>query len=157
MPSAIELITIDPNQSYEGKLIGFDFGLRHIGIAVGQTFTQNATPLTAILARYGEPVVWSDIDKLIKEWRPKALIVGIPLNMNDTPQTTTMPARQFAEKLKQRYNLPVHGVDERLTTKDAKAQLFEKGGYKALKKQNVDALSAALILETWMSAHLDKL
>lgn len=155
MPSSVELITIDPNQPYEGRLVGFDFGLRHIGVSVGQTFTRSAKPLTAISARDGEPLVWLDVDKLIKQWNPKALIVGIPLNMNDTPQPTTQPARDFAARLKLRYHLPVHGVDERLTTKDAKARLFEKGGFKALKKQNIDALSAALILESWMVAHCE--
>lgn len=147
------LLELDPPANYQGRLLGFDFGLRHIGIAVGQTVTKNATPLLSITANEGEPKSWLEIDKLITQWKPKACIVGIPLNMDGTPQTVTMPARHFAQTLKQRYNLPVHGVDERLTTKDAKARLFDAGGYKALSKQAIDALSAAIILESWLNQY----
>jgi len=150
-----DLILLDPNCSYEGRLIGFDFGMKHIGISVGQTLTKTARALTTIEAQNGQPKSWHEIDKLIKTWKPKALIVGIPLNMDNSSQSTTIPARDFAQQLKERYNLSVHGVDERLTTKDARAQLFERGGYKALKKQNVDALSAVLILESWMRQHCE--
>ena len=149
------LTTIDPNCSYEGRLLGFDFGEKYIGAAVGQTLTKTAKPLTTVMANQGDPRDWKEVDTLIATWKPKAIIVGIPLHMDGSPQFTTKFARDFALKLKQRYNLPVHGIDERLTTKDAKSQLFERGGYKALTKQNIDALSAVLILESWINQHCE--
>lgn len=152
MDKFASLIVIDADKAYDGKLLGFDFGLKSIGVAVGQTLTRNATPLKSIAAIEGVPASWQEINALIEIWRPLALIVGIPLNMDDTPQVTTMPARTFAFTLKERYQLPVHGYDERLTTKEARAQLFEKKGYKGLKKGDVDAVSAALILEGWINA-----
>ncbi|MAZ39159.1 MAG: Holliday junction resolvase RuvX [Legionellales bacterium] len=149
------LIEIDPNQSYNGRLLGFDFGEKSIGVAVGQTVTKSAKPLTTIKALQGIPNNWQDVDTVITNWKPSALIIGIPLHMDGSPQFVTTLARDFALQLKQRYNLPVHGIDERLTTKDAKAQLFERGGYKALTKQNIDALSAVLILESWINQYCE--
>ena len=89
---------------------------------------------------------------MIKPWRPDALIVGIPLNMDGTEQPITLKnARHFAESLHEQFQLPVHGVDERLTTKDAREQIFRKGGYKALQNEQIDSVAAQLILETWLT------
>ncbi len=131
-------------------LMGFDFGMRSIGIATGQLITQSASSLSAIPAKQGIPV-WGLLDKLIKEWQPQALIVGIPLGLDNTELTVTAAAREFALALTKRYSLPVYGIDEQLTTRSAKEELFADGGYKALKKANVDGLSAKIILETWFS------
>ncbi len=132
-------------------VFGFDFGTKRIGIAIGQGVTQEARPLTTLLAKAGVPV-WSELDTLIKKWRPDALVVGMPLNMDGTEQDVTTQARQFAESLSQRYHLPLHLIDERLTTKSARAQLFEQGGYRALQDGQVDAVAAQLILENWLSS-----
>lgn len=130
-------------------LLGFDFGLRHIGIAVGQTITHSAQALTSIKAQNGTPN-WDDITQLIKTWKPNALVVGIPLNMDGTEQPLTRAAKKFSEQLKTHTQLPIHFVDERLTSVEARAQLFEEGGYRALKKSAIDSLAAKLILESWL-------
>lgn len=130
-------------------IIGFDFGLKHIGIAVGQTYTQTAEPLTSIRAVQGEPK-WEDISRLLKIWQPQALIVGIPLNMDDSEQPMTLAAKNFAKQLEERYHLRVFCVDERLTSIEARSQLFTRGGFKALQKKAIDSLAAKLIVESWL-------
>src|SRR5580700_8550565 len=118
-------------------LLGFDFGMKRIGVAVGQTVTQSARPLETLQANQGVPS-WDKLDKLMKAWQPDALVVGIPLNMDGTEQPLTQAAQQFADALQERFQLPVYGVDERLSTKDAREQIFVKGGYKALQSGQVD-------------------
>ncbi len=129
--------------------LGFDFGYRRIGVAVGQTITASARPLTTLRANQGCPN-WQEVTKLIQQWNPAELIVGLPTTINGKIQYTTEPAKQFAEQLHQIFGLPVHLVDERLTTKEARSNIFEQGGYKQLKKSEVDAYAAALILEQWL-------
>ena len=132
------------------QLLGFDFGDRSIGVAYGQSITGTARPLTALKAKSGQPD-WQQVAKLLKEWQPDALIVGSPLNMDGTEQPLTAQAKKFANRLHGRFGLPVFMVDERLTTVEAKAQLFAQGGYRSLQKEQVDNLSAVLILESWFS------
>jgi putative holliday junction resolvase len=130
-------------------LLSFDFGLKHIGVAVGQTATHNAQALTALAAKNGTPQ-WDEISQLIKIWQPKELVVGIPYHMDDSEQQLTKKARRFANQLKERYQLPVHHVDERLTSVEARARLFDMGGYKALQKKHIDSVAAQIILESWL-------
>jgi putative Holliday junction resolvase len=134
------------------SLMGFDFGTRSIGIATGQEVTGTASPLTSLKANEGIPD-WVQLEKLLKEWQPDLLIVGLPLNMDGTEQEMTVRARKFGQRLHGRFGFQVEFKDERLTTTDAKARLFEQGGYKALGKSRVDAVSAQLILESWMESH----
>lgn len=134
-------------------LLGFDFGLKSIGVAVGQELTATARPLTALKANDGVPD-WGRIETLLKEWQPALLVVGLPLNMDGTEQDISRRARKFANRLHGRFGLAVELQDERLTTTDARARLFEAGGYKALGKDTVDAVSAQLILESWMESRL---
>lgn len=129
--------------------LGFDFGYRRIGVAVGQAITASARPLTTLKAEQGQPD-WQAVTKLIKQWHPAELVVGLPTTIAGKSQYTTNPAKQFAKRLQQEYGLPVHLVDERLTTKEARTNLFDSGGYKQLKKAEVDAHAAALILEQWL-------
>lgn len=131
-------------------LLAFDFGTKRIGVAVGQTITQTARPLDTIQAKEGEPN-WNAIEKVITKWLPDALVVGIPLNMDGTEQGVTHLAREFAEALREHFAIPVHEIDERLTTKDAREQLFAKGGYKALQGGQVDQVAAQLILQNWFA------
>lgn len=135
-------------------LIGFDFGMKRIGVAIGQTVTQSARPLDTIQAKDGEPN-WSTLTRLIKKWLPDALVVGIPLNMDGTDQPISHHARQFAAKLRTEYKIPVHEMDERLTTKDARERLFAQGGYKALQDGQVDRVAAQLILQNWFAEKLN--
>lgn len=131
-------------------VIAFDFGMKRIGVAVGQTITQSARPLEVLHAKNGEPN-WQTVADVIKKWQPQALVVGIPLNMDGTEQRITNSARDFAAKLGEKLNLPVFEMDERLTTKDARERLFEQGGYKALQDGQVDCVAAQLILQNWFA------
>ena len=133
-------------------LLGFDFGMKRIGVAVGQSITQTANPLTTLKAQQGIPS-WKEIETLINEWKADALIVGIPYNMDNTEQSITFSARKFANRLKGRFHLPVYLVDERLTTIEAKQQLAELGAKYADLKQ-VDSYAAKIILESWLKQHL---
>lgn len=132
-------------------ILAFDFGLKNIGVAVGQSITGTAAPLQALKARDGIPN-WEIIANLVKEWQPDAMVVGLPLNMDGTEQEVTLRAKKFARRLEGRYGVKVNTHDERLTTVDAKAELFARGGYQALTKDKIDSISAVLILESWFEA-----
>lgn len=132
------------------RILAFDFGMKRIGVAVGQTLTRSATPLRTLDAKKGVPH-WQAIDTLLTRWHPQALVVGIPTTMDGKDLYVTEPARVFAASLKERYALPVYHADERLTTVEARRQLFEAGGYRQIKKAAVDSLAAQLILEGWLA------
>lgn len=136
------------------RVLGFDFGLRRIGIAIGQSLTGTASPVAILLADNGVPQSWPAIDALIKEWNPNVLVVGIPLNMDGSECSVTTAAKGFMQALQARTLLPVHPVDERLTTKEARLQLKEQQRTK-ISAQRVDALAACLIVETWLSTHFN--
>ncbi|WP_434950885.1 Holliday junction resolvase RuvX [Shewanella sp. HL-SH4] len=129
-------------------ILGFDYGTKSIGIAIGQAITASASPLMSIKAVDGIPN-WDDIGKLITEWQPDLVVVGLPLNMDGTEQEMTQRARKFANRINGRFGIKVATQDERLTTADAKARLFEFGGFKALSKGQIDAVSAVLIVESY--------
>jgi putative holliday junction resolvase len=141
------------DQPIPGILIGFDFGMKRIGVAIGQTITQTARPLDTLKAKDGIPN-WDTLSKLIKKWQPDALVVGIPLNMDGTDQPISQKARQFAEALRGHFKLPVHEIDERLTTKDARERIFSQGGFKALQDGQIDSVAAQLILQNWFAEKL---
>lgn len=134
-------------------LLGFDFGMKSIGVAVGQEITGTASPLPAFKADNGIPN-WEHIQSIYDEWQPDLVIVGLPLNMDGTHQQVTFAAKKFANRLHAKFKVKVDTSDERLTTVDAKARLFEMGGFKKLSKQTVDSASACLILESWMERNL---
>ncbi len=127
-------------------LLGFDFGTGKIGIAVGQTITGSATPLETLRWRNGKPD-WDGIGRLIDTWRPQALVVGIPYLDDGSEEGWAPRIHRFARQLEGRYHLPVHKVDEQLTSMEARSQL----GLKASSREIVDAMAAKLILETWLS------
>jgi len=129
-----------------GTLIGFDFGPRKIGVAIGQSITATASPLTTLRSRNDRPD-WPRIEALIREWRPEAAVVGLPFNMDDSETLIAPLVRRFARQLQGRFGLPVHLVDERLTTREARQVL----GPKASARERVDAMAAKLLLETWLS------
>jgi RNAse H domain protein, YqgF family len=133
-------------------VLAFDFGTKSIGCAVGQSITGTAQSLTAFKAQDGIPD-WDAIGNVIKEWQPARLVVGLPLNMDGTEQELTLRAKKFANRLNGRFNLPVELQDERLTTTEARSEIFSRGGYRALNKSKVDGISACLILESWFEQH----
>lgn len=132
------------------QLLGFDFGTHNIGVAVGQTVTGTASPLPALKAKDGQPD-WQKVEKMIAEWQPKVLVVGLPLNMDGSEQPLTDQARKFANRLHGRFGLPVELQDERLTTVAAKEELFARGGYRELSKDKIDSAAAQLILEDYLA------
>lgn len=131
-------------------VIAFDFGTFSIGAAIGQDITKTARPLCAFKARDGKPN-WQEIEKVLREWEPDYLVVGLPLNMDGTEQELTQRARKFANRLHGRFGFQVQLQDERLSTVEAKSQLFANDGFRALKKSRVDASSAVVILESWFN------
>ncbi len=130
--------------------------MKRIGVAVGQPLTGIANPLTVINAQQGAPD-WTLIGKLIKEWQPSTLIVGIPYNMDGTSQKITIAAQKFARELENHFDLPVHGMDERLTTRAAYDYLHEtetsgtKSKRHRKRRDNIDSIAAKIILESWFA------
>ncbi|WP_186821337.1 Holliday junction resolvase RuvX [Candidatus Erwinia dacicola] len=129
-------------------LLSFDFGTKSIGVAIGQQLTGTARPLAALKANDGVPD-WNKIEALLKEWQPDRVVVGLPLNMDGTEQPLTARARKFSNRLHGRFGVQVDLHDERLSTVEARAEIFERGGFRALSKGRVDSLSAVIILESW--------
>ncbi|WAI18914.1 MAG: Holliday junction resolvase RuvX [Buchnera aphidicola (Brevicoryne brassicae)] len=130
-------------------VIAFDFGIKNIGIAVGENITKKGRPLRVLNAHNGIPN-WNTVKNLLKYWKPKFLIVGLPLNINGTKQNITKKTEKFARLLKNKFNILVKMHDERLTTVEARSVIFQKGGFKQLKKINIHSLSAVIILESWL-------
>lgn len=122
------------------RLLAFDFGLKKIGVATGQTLTGTANELTILPAKQGQPD-WHDIEKLFEDWKPDKLIVGLPLNMDGSESEIGQLARKFANRLHGRFGLGVEMMDERLTSREARE--FGTDG-------PMDHISARLILESWM-------
>lgn len=122
-------------------VMAFDFGLRKIGIAVGQPVTATASPLTVIKASDGIPD-WKAIGHLIDEWQPILFVVGLPLNMDDSESEMSRLAEKFARRLHGRFNIPYEMMDERLTS-------FEAGSTSRDADKPLDHLAAKLILESY--------
>ena len=102
-------------------VLGFDFGTKSIGIAIGQSLTGSATPLQSIKAVDGIPK-WEEIGLLIEEWKPDLVVVGLPLNMDGSEQEMTQRAKKFANRINGRFGVKIATQDERLTTADAKTR-----------------------------------
>ena len=129
-------------------LLAFDPGRRRIGVAVGQSLTGTATPLATLPARRSEPD-WQALARLVDCWEPQAMVVGLPLNMDGSEQDTTRLARRFRRALEDRFGLPVHLVDERLSTREARARLACAGRTRA----GDDPVAAQVILEDWFAQY----
>lgn len=129
-------------------MLAFDFGAKRIGVAVGQAITGTATPLSPITANDGVPQ-WPQLDALVAEWQPEALLVGLPLNMDGSPSEMSYRARKFANRLHARYERPCYLMDERLSSHEAKGMHLAAGGKNDFKRHSVDGVAAQLILESW--------
>lgn len=131
--------------------LGFDFGTKKIGVAVGQTTTATASPLQTIRSIQQNPN-WEIIGQLIKEWQPIGLVVGISRQQDGTDNPVTPRMLKFCRQLEGRYNLPVYQQDETLSTFEAKQLLFDEVSVNATKLWAVqDQLAAQLILQTWLN------
>ena len=130
----------------DATLLAFDFGTRRIGVAIGNTLTRVASPLTTVDAPAGAP--WQAIAALIEEWRPQRLVVGLPMHADGTPHAMTARARRFADELGTRFEIPVAMVDERWTTQIAQGRLdAARGGRNGRAKR--DQVAAQVILQAY--------
>ena len=137
-----------------GRIMAFDWGLKNIGIAVGNNTLGTSEPLTIIRAQNGA-TDFNAIAKLINEWRPEQLLVGEPLNMDGSKADITPRAHKFSRQLKERFNLPVTLVDERLSSREAKLNQRERGHRRQWSNNLVDAEAADIILRTWLSQNTE--
>ncbi len=138
-----------------GLLLGFDFGLRQIGVSVGQTVTASARPLCILDAKSGQPS-WQQVTSLIEEWRPDYLVVGLPLHMDGSEGASAQSARKFAARLHGRFGCRVELQDERLSSREARSQLNDmqttNGNSARVAHNKIDAVAAALILQSWLDS-----
>jgi putative Holliday junction resolvase len=129
--------------------MAFDYGLRQIGVAVGNSLLRSTQPLTVIQAKEGVPN-WQALTQLIEEWQPQLLVVGDPLNMDGSESELCRRARKFARRLHGRLGLPVEMADERLTSFEAKQISRERGHRGNYKREPIDSQAAELVLQTWL-------
>ena len=141
----------DDALSLDATLLGFDFGLRRIGVAVGTTRLRSARPLTTIDAE-ATSQRFAAIGALIDEWQPDRLVVGIPLHADGTPHELTARARRFARQLAGRHAVPVVEVDERHTTELARSALREAGRGGRNDRALRDAVAAQIILQAYLDS-----
>lgn len=136
-----------------GYILAFDFGLRRIGVAVGQFTTLTATSLETV--SNGKEPDWAAIDRLVKEWKPARFLLGLPLNADGEETTMSKASRQFANRLQARYSRPIHFQDERLSSHAAQTRFVEmraQGGLKRKHARNLDAMAAQIFLENWLQS-----
>ena len=145
--------------------LGFDYSRRKIGIATGQSLTNTATALNTLTSNAGVPD-WPGIALIIEQWKPVALVVGLPLNMDGSEQESTQLAKEFGLQLEEKCHLPVYYMDERLSSREASHILGYDGhtsprrtsrpGKKVKKKnrdgQDIDCIAAQLILQSWLNS-----
>ncbi len=142
------------SKKVEGTFLGFDFGYKKIGVAVGETLTKTASPLQTIRSINQSPD-WQIISKLIQEWRPAGLVVGISRQSDGSDNPVTPRIIKFCHQLQGRYQLPVYQQDETLSTFEAKQMLFEDVSLNATKLWEVqDQLAAQLILQSWLNGQI---
>jgi putative Holliday junction resolvase len=136
------------------RVLGFDYGARRIGVAIGQRITGTAQALGVIGNGAGGPE-WARIDAAVREWRPDALVVGLPLMLDGSEQDTSRAARRFGTELAQRYALPLHTHDERLTSREADRQFAESRRAGIARRRDaaqLDAVAARLIVESFLAS-----
>jgi len=143
------------SDSPAGTVLAFDFGEKRIGVAVGEQELRLAHPLATIHAE-DNTRRFAAIRALVEEWRPVALVVGLPLHMDDTAHAMTARASRFARQLEGRYNLPVALVDERMTSREASELLHDAGVAAKRQKPVRDQVAAQRILQSWFEQHDDQ-
>jgi putative Holliday junction resolvase len=132
------------------QILAFDYGTKHIGIAVGQTITRTSSPLTILNVQQEGPDIWRTIVQLVEEWKPDRLLVGQPLNMDGTPSEMMKKVNKFYIKLQKETNIICELVDERLTSFEAK-QLVESNS----KEVRIDDIAAKIFLDSWMEQNVN--
>ncbi|GAB2511815.1 Holliday junction resolvase RuvX [Microbulbifer agarilyticus] len=129
--------------------LAFDFGTSSIGLAYGQSLTGSARALDPLPAKDGKPD-WNRVQRIVDEWKPKVLVVGLPLNMDGSESEFGARARKFGQRLHGRLGLPVEYADERLSTRAAKDEARDRGHRGNYADQPVDSIAARIFLEDWL-------
>jgi putative Holliday junction resolvase len=137
------------------SVIGFDFGLKRIGLATGQTITGTASPLVTLEAVSQQPD-WESIEAQIRQWKPDALVVGIPYQPDGGESDITRAARNFSRKLEQRFTLPVYTIDESFSSYEAEDQLKQDIKISKHNKHEIDKMAAAIIVQSWLDSQQDR-
>lgn len=130
--------------------LGFDFGRARIGVAIGEMALGTVRPLQTLPVRQQRPD-WDAISRLIAEWKPEVLVVGVPRHADDTANTVTAAAQRFSRQLRSRFHLPVATIDERLSSWEAQQRYFETATLRRRATPTLDAEAAAIILESWFN------
>jgi len=134
-------------------VIAFDFGLRRIGIAAGDTLTRTAAPRPAVSVGAHGPD-WGAIGRELRALTPKLLVLGAPYNIDGSAGALSAAAERFAAELKRRFGLPVARVDERYSSLEAGAALKAQrasGARRRIRREHIDSAAAAVILERWLA------
>ena len=134
-------------------VLAFDFGLRQIGVAVGNTALKTAQPLAVVAAKNGKPD-WQVLEKLVQQWQPDLLVVGDPLNMDGSASEMSVRAKKFAQRMHGRWGTAFEMTDERLSSFEAKQDMRERGHRGDYKDAPIDSYAAELILQTWLREQL---
>jgi len=152
-PSALSPHSTNQQVENVATALGFDYGARRIGVAVGNGLTGTARPLE-VVGNGPQGPDWKRIDGLVHDWRPQVLLVGLPLTLDGAEQRNSTAARGFATALARRYELPAHLVDERLSSREAARRFADRrarGTARRKDAQNLDAVAAQVIVETWLT------
>jgi putative Holliday junction resolvase len=131
------------------SVLGFDYGLKRIGVATGQTITSTATPLTTI-KQSADGSHWQEISAVVAKWKPDALIVGIPYMLDGSETEMSQHTRDFKQQLEQHYQLPTFLVDETLSSYQAEATLRQNMKIGQHNKAEIDKMAAAIIVQSWL-------
>lgn len=137
-----------PDLSQPQLILAFDFGTQKMGMAVGSSLIESATPLSLFAMKDGIPN-WDELLKIVKQHQPNLFLVGLPLNMDDTESELSTRARKFARRLRHQTNIETLMVDERLTTREARDELEHYQAQGRAKKLAADSVAAALFIESW--------
>lgn len=137
----------------DGTILAFDYGLKRIGVAIGNTLMATASPLTT-LTQNEKGVPWVGIDNLLRTWKPKQLLLGMPERNNGEPSDLAPIIKKFGDKLQTRYDLPLSYINEQFSSLEAKEQLKQQrqaGRKKRLQKADIDQQAAAIMLNNWFN------
>ena len=129
------------------SVLGFDYGEQRIGVASGQSITRSANPITTLNSRNGKPD-WPAIEDLIQQWKPDALIIGLPYYLDGSQSEMTEKAAKFGRQLEGRFHLPVYTHNEALSSFEAEQFLRDKKMQH--NKQEIDKIAAAIIVQSWL-------
>ena len=133
----------------EGNIIGFDFGQRRIGVAIGNNISKTAQPLITIESSTNNQT-FEAIQKIMEEWRPVSIVVGVPFNVDGSEHKVTNLSKKFAKQLAQKYSLPTNLIDERYTSIEANHELKDKKIDLKKKKLLIDQIAAKIILQSYL-------